>query len=232
MWDNRKSDSFRLFMRRSILRLSPKDKLSVAAVALLVIWVYCSPIAAVADLPGQVKPTSKQSQITFVDFPPTPPTLSELVRTVDLVVFGRITATSPPKAVRTGENVRAHRLQELTVLEVLKGEVANHSSKIIVRQIGGTVTFESREYSVNYPVKLVERGDVVLLFLNRVGDSGLTYDIAYGSDGIVWSEPEGQRMPLPPGLQKMPELNRGTFTAPDLLAVLRQISKKRIGEHP
>jgi hypothetical protein len=58
---------------------------------------------------------------TVVDFPPTPPTLPELVKAVDVVVLARVDATSPAQADRSGPSPKVRRIQDLTILEVLNG---------------------------------------------------------------------------------------------------------------
>lgn len=110
---------------------------------------------------------------TVVDFPPTPATWSELLTAVDLVVLARVDATSKAQADRGAPSPKVRRYQELTILEVLKGD--SRSPRIKVRQTGGTVSVDGKDYSTDYPVRLMEVGDVVVLFLHRVPTPGHVY---------------------------------------------------------
>src|SRR5688572_16953274 len=128
-----------------------------------------------------------QKTFTVVESLPTPTTLAEVVRSVDLVVFARVENVSQARADRTGPVPQVRRIQELIVLEVLKGEVPS-TKRIQVRQSGGTVDVDGREVSAAYSMRIFERGDVALLFLMRVGKSGAVYDIPYDDNSVILSE--------------------------------------------
>jgi hypothetical protein len=164
--------------------------------------------------------------LTVVEKTPTPSTLAQLVQSVDLVAFARVDTVSPPQADHAPiPHIR--RIQHLSVLEVLKGSIPP-SQKIQVRQVGGTMEVDGREISVEYPMRLLERGDVVMVFLSRVGGSGDVYDVPYGDDSVILSQGTEQRMVLPSGLVNMPEFGgKPSISAPDFLAILRRISKGR-----
>ena len=195
------------------------------------VCVATLPAVAMAILCGTPCVAATGQVFTVVDFPPTPGTLSELSNAVDLIVLARVDATSPAQADRTGPTPKVRRIQDLTILELLKG--TNRGSRIKVRQIGGTVSVDGKDYSADYPVRLLEVGDVVVLFLKRVEPEGSVYDIAYGSDGAVWSHGPDQRITLPAGLSRMPDLaGRAPERMSELLASIRAAKdRSRPREH-
>lgn len=172
---------------------------------------------------GSAVAVAQAQQNVVVDFPPTPPTLRELLGKIDLAVLARVERTSPAQADIKDGAVRVLRRQQLLVLEVLKGQSATaKTGKIVVRQTGGTVEHEARQYSANYITQLFEPGDTVLLFLKRVPNSD-EYDIAYGKDGAAWVDSARNLATLPPGLRRMPETaGRGEVPLHELLQIVRK----------
>jgi hypothetical protein len=200
-----------------------KNALSrAAAVGAVAIATLCETPCLVLPASAMAPPTGQV--LTVVDFPPTPATLPELLKAVDLAVLARVETTSRAQADRSGPSPKIRRIQDLTVLEVLKGET--RGPRIKVRQIGGTVSVDGKDYSADYPVRLLEVGDVVVLFLHRVPTPEAVYDIAYGADGAVWARGPDQETALPPGLRKMPEFaGSAPQRLPALLATVRAAKK-------
>jgi hypothetical protein len=179
-------------------------------------------VSALASPSKTERPTAVEAGqvFTVVDFPPTPATLSELLTAVDLVVLARVDATSKAQADRGAPSPKVRRYQDLTILEVLKGD--SRSPRIKVRQTGGTVSVDGKDYSTDYPVRLMEVGDVVVLFLHRVPTPGHVYDIGFGADGAVWSPEANKPVSLPAGLKKMAEFGgRAPERMSELLAAIR-----------
>ena len=195
-----------------------RDTISLAgAVAAISVAMICEAPWRLVSASGLA---STGQVFTVVDFPPTPSTLPELLRAVDLVVLARVTATSPAQADRTGPSPKIRRIQDLTVLEVLKGD--SRGRHIKVRQAGGTVSVDGKDHSTDGPVRLLEVGDVVVLFLKWVPAPGAVYDIAYGADGAILSSGPDQRVSLPPGLSRMPEFaGRASERLAELLPTIR-----------
>jgi hypothetical protein len=118
-----------------------------------------------------------------------PSTVTELIASVDTVILGRVRlAGKPERAVNARGTEFVARVAQIDTIEVIKGPANKAGGGIAVRQVGGTIDVDGRELSTRYVEDLLRPGDVVLLFLQRVGD---VYVIANGPAGLVKRDKNG-----------------------------------------
>lgn len=165
-----------------------------------------------------------------IHFAPLPPTLRQMAQTVDLVVLARVTKTSPPtlETLPDGREF-VRRYQHVQPVEVLKGDnTRKPNAVIVIRQPGGTVDVGGREVSSQYLQRLLEPGDLVLLFLQRTERSPGIYLIAYGPSGAVWVDSSGNTQ-IPHLMRNLSDISgRATVPLDELLAILRRGANPRV----
>lgn len=158
-----------------------------------------------------------------IHFPPLPPTIPQLVASVDAVVFGQTMNSQGPKVETDGLNRESvRRYQNIEVLEFLKGSPTEKQKEhVIVRQVGGAADVNGRRVSEQVIQRVLQPGEKAVLFLRPVPDRPNTYYIAYGPSGVLVVDKEGM-VDLPPQMRGMSEfLNRNRIPVNELLNLLR-----------
>jgi hypothetical protein len=187
------------------------------------IWIAVTALRS--DLRAQEDGMGGQKKANAViDVGPPPPTLAEMVSVSDLVVFARVVGIGDPEIQGAGRFQRVRRMQQIEVIEALKGPSSiRPGTPLTIRQFGGTA-FSKDDWEVvsDYPMRLFERGDQILLFLNHTPGIPGAYDIAYERNGATWRNSDGST-DLPDGLQRMPEIgNRRHLPLAEVFDLVRR----------
>ena len=181
-------------------------------VSVLLIWGTVTP--------GQV------SKEPVIHFPPLPPSIPQLVASVELVVFGQMVTGTPPRVESieldglTREFVR--RYQQVEVLDFLKGRLPPDAPpRVSVRQVGGVAQVDGRTVSNQIIQRILQPGDKTILFLNRVPNDPAVFYIAHGPDGVLVLDKD-KTVELPPRMQGLIELHgRKRVPIDEILGLLR-----------
>ena len=171
--------------------------------------------------------TTSVSGEPVVHFPPLPPSIPQLVASVDLVVVGRMIGSSGPRVETDGLNRQSvRRYQQIVVDEFIKGAPpAGSKPHITVRQAGGTADLNGKQVSEQILQRLLMPGDTAVLFLRPVPGRPDAYYIAYGPSGILVIDKD-RMVELTPQMQRMGEfLNRKRVPVDEVLGLLRGASE-------
>jgi hypothetical protein len=158
-----------------------------------------------------------------VDFPPLPPSIPELVASVDLVVFGRMVTSSGPQIELDGSNRESvRRYDQVEIVERLKGvPPQGQSGRIMLRQAGGTGQVGDRKVTEPIIQKHLEPGQSAILLLRKLPNRPNIYYVAYGPSGVLFVDKKNM-VELPPQMQRMTEfLNRTHVPLDYLLGIFR-----------
>lgn len=172
-------------------------------------------------------------QAASVDTLPPPSSLTELLTSVDCVVYASVSSVGTPRVDTVPGDSRFHtpsksfvrRYHQLRVIETLKGDSKLcPTATATVRQSGGTLRTTDGDVETPYRMRLFDKGDVVLLALRRVSSAPPVFDVAFDDNGTVRQDSDGSAQ-LPQAWRAMPELaNAQRIPMTDLLALVRRLT--------
>jgi len=145
-----------------------------------------------------------------------------------LIIVGRVETVGTATADRTATRPTVYRDHTVLITEVLKPfERFDVNARIVVMQLGGTIDLDGREVSTNYPARLLEQDQNVVLFLSkdpRAGRVGFT--VSWGQNGHILLR-DSATAEIPLEVSKTPEL-RGRVSLPvrELLQTLRGLNPR------
>lgn len=135
--------------------------------------------------------------VSTVTVGPSPDSLQGMVRNAPVVVRGTVLNTLQPRLDRQ----IVQRRSILEVNEVLKAsDSLAQGARIVVQQVGGTLTIDDREFVTAYTSTPLAAGQEVILFLVPAGEQ--SFALLWGDDGRFKVDERSRTVAIPTRLRK------------------------------
>jgi hypothetical protein len=179
--------------------------------------------------PNTVAAQSPVSRTPVADYPAPPPSFEELISSVDLVVYGKVTKNGEPQGSKSDGFDYVARFPIVKILEVISNRIdLMGKGEISIRQVGGTAAVNGREVSTEYDETLLQEGQTALLFLKRNGSNPGVFYIAYGPGGLIRVDEKTGQGSIPPRLRPVSAIHgRSVIAKDELLETLRKAAHKQ-----
>lgn len=187
------------------------------------------PALALFLAPHTVAAQSPVSTTPVGDYPVPPPSFEELIGSVDLVVYGKVTDNGEPQGRKSDGADYVARFPTVKILEVISNRIdLKGKGKISIHQVGGTAVVNGREVSTGYDETLLQEGQTVLLFLKRLGSDDGVFYIAYGPGGLIRVDEKTGQGSVSPRLRHVSAIHgRSAIGKDELLETLRKAAHKQ-----
>jgi len=196
--------------------------------ALAVALVLSAAVIAPAPvIPERFGAAGQGASVLYVDFAAPPPTLESFLSDAAAVVHAVVKSTSQPIKDPSSSPLapRAVRLQTLRLLAVVKDDRDRPlRSEVVVKQYGGSLIIEGKEYRTAYPATVFNPGEEFVLFLKRSAQSS-EYTVSAASAGAFKVDPATLHVRVPEEIRKaMPAFSaKASVDLGEFLSTVRSI---------